>query len=196
MKERREHLNRECEKNHLKNVLKPNAREFILSHELAWCAIFKSASTIWMYFMNILGGYDINYLQRTIATPVNLARKRFPRPSIEELNDALENSISFLIVRNPFERLLSAYRNKFEDGKNAYYKILGDTIVKQFRENTNDKNNTSGPTFKEFLQYIVYRYKAQKAFDEHWAPYWKFCTPCSINFTLIVKLETFRRDTK
>lgn len=197
MKERREHLWKACEKNHLKNVLMPNSREFILSHELAWCTIFKSASTSWMYFMNILAGYDIKYLQRTVATPVNLARKRFPRPSLDELNEALENSISFMIVREPFERLLSAYRNKFEDGKNAYYKILGDAIVKQFRQHASEKNDTNvGPSFKEFLQYILYRYETKKQFDEHWCPYWKFCTPCSINYTVIIKLETFQRDTK
>lgn len=64
---------------------------------------------------------------------MELARKRFPRPSVDDLNEALENSIAFLVVREPFERLLSAYRNKMEDGKNTYYKLLGDQIVKKFR---------------------------------------------------------------
>lgn len=148
--------------------------------------------------MNILAGYDVRYLQRTAATPIELARKRYPRPGIKELNEALENSLSFLIVREPFERLLSAYRNKFEEGKNTFYKIIGDAIVKQFRVHPSE-NESNPPTFKEFLQYIVYRSKKKKSFDEHWSPYWKFCTPCSNNaslFTLIVKLETFERDTK
>lgn len=33
-------------------------------------------------------------------------------------------------------------------------------------------------------------------FDEHWSPIYTFCTPCSINFTLIAKLETFQRDSE
>lgn len=81
----------------------------------------------------ILAGYEAKYLQRTLATPLELARKRFPRPSIDDLTEALDNSIAFLVVREPFERLLSAYRNKMEDGKNTYYKLLGDQIVKKFR---------------------------------------------------------------
>lgn len=85
-------------------------------------------------------GYDIKYLQRTVATPLELARKRFPRPSIDDLNEALDNSISFLVVREPFERLLSAYRNKMEDGRNTYYKLLGDQIVKKFRTTPLSKN--------------------------------------------------------
>jgi hypothetical protein len=82
---------------------------------------------------HFLAGYDAKYLQRTLATPLELARKRFPRPTIEDLTEALENSIAFLVVREPFERLLSAYRNKMEDGKNTYYKLLGDQIIKKFR---------------------------------------------------------------
>lgn len=31
-------------------------------------------------------------------------------------------------------------------------------------------------------------------FDEHWAPYYSFCTPCHVNFTVIAKLETLTRD--
>lgn len=194
MQKRKEHMAKACEKHHLTNVLKPNSLEFILSHDLAWCTIFKSASTYLLRLMNILAGYDINYLKRTIAVPINLARKRFPRPSLEELNDALEGSISFLSVREPFERLLSAYRNKIENGKNAFYKQVGDAIIKQFRQKSEKNETYIGPTFSEFLQHILYQYNSKKTFDEHWSPYWKFCTPCSINYTVIIKLETFHRD--
>lgn len=195
-KKRQEHLLDVCEKNHMINKLEPNSKEFILTHDLAWCTIFKAASTTFLYFMNILAGYDLKYLQRTAATPIELARKRFPRPSIQELNEALENSLSFIIVREPFERLLSAYRNKFEEGKNTYYKLIGDSIVKRFREHKTENESNVAPTFKEFLQFIVQSYKDKKRLDEHWSPYWKFCTTCSINYTLIMKFETFQRDTK
>jgi chondroitin 4-sulfotransferase 11 len=84
-------------------------------------------------FFDSIAGYDTKYLQRTVATPLELARKRFPRPTIDDLNEVLDHSISFLVVREPFERLLSAYINKMEDGRNTYYKLLGDQIVKKFR---------------------------------------------------------------
>lgn len=82
----------------------------------------------------ISGGYDLRFLQRTRSSPIDLARKRFPRPSTAELNDYLSNTISFLIVREPFERLVSAYRNKLEGCRNKYYKLLGEQIVKRFRK--------------------------------------------------------------
>lgn len=79
-------------------------------------------------------GYNIRFLQRTKASPLELARKRFPRPTKNELSEALTNSLSFLIVREPFERLLSAYRNKLEGYRNKYYKLLGEQIVKKYRK--------------------------------------------------------------
>lgn len=81
-----------------------------------------------------VGGYNVAFLQRTKTPPLELARKRFPRPSLPELDEALKNSLSFLIVREPFERLLSAYRDKLEGYRKKYYKILGEQIVKKFRK--------------------------------------------------------------
>lgn len=172
-------------------------------------------------FCQFPAGYDLKYLQRTIATPLELARKRFPRPNLEDLNESLQNSISFLVVREPFERILSAYRNKFEHGRNTYYKLLGDQIIKKFRVMTTNRVSCykkckmqpissiffiflhnkrqdpfAGPTFSEFLEFVVQHYKSGGRFDEHWSPIYQFCTPCSVNFTLIAKMETFQRDTE
>lgn len=54
----------------------------------------------------------------------------------------------------------------------------------------------SGPTFKEFILFIIDNHKYGRRFDEHWTPIYSFCTPCSINYTLIAKVETFQRDTE
>lgn len=90
--------------------------------------------TVLLLSFSLTGGYDVQFLQRTKASPLELARKRFPRPSASELNEALANSLSFLIVREPFERLLSGYRNKLESRRNKYYKLLGDQIIKDHRK--------------------------------------------------------------
>ncbi|XP_055591852.1 carbohydrate sulfotransferase 11-like [Uranotaenia lowii] len=191
-----------CAEHRIIGKYPPNAWEFFISpgHGLAWCNIFKAASSTWMYYFNILGGYDVRFLQRTRSSPIDLARQRFPRPSTAELNDYLSNTISFLIVREPFERLVSAYRNKLEGCRNKYYKLLGEQIIKKFRKKAKDGKSPvkypKGPTFREFLQFLVSHYKSGGRFDEHWSPVYSFCTPCSINFTLIAKVETFQRDTE
>lgn len=57
--ERRQHLWEVCEKNKVLGKLTPNAWEFFISpgHGLAWCNVFKAASTTWIYYFNILGKF-------------------------------------------------------------------------------------------------------------------------------------------
>ena len=69
-----------------------------------------------------------------------------PATTIEELHQIQADYFSFLTVRHPFERILSAYRDKFfslseaktERNKAAkFYKLYGRKIISQFRaENT------------------------------------------------------------
>lgn len=224
--QRRDKLWETCTEKNIIGKYAPNAWEFFISsgHGITWCNVFKAASSTWMYYFNILGGYNIKFLQRTKTSPLELARNRFPRPTFSELSEALTNSISFLTVREPFERLLSAYRNKLEGSRNKYYKLLGKQIVEKFRNKTEKRKkvillktnyvfwhlirnhqlvifclnfqHSSGPTFKEFLLFLINHKNTGGHFDEHWTPIYTFCTPCSINFTLIAKVETFQRDTE
>ena len=70
-------------------------------HKLVWCNVFKSASTSWMYIFNVLAGYSPQYLEKTRAVPLQLARNKYPRPSIDELVHFInqEDVISFIIGR-------------------------------------------------------------------------------------------------
>ena len=77
---------------------------------LLYCPVFKAASTSWL----------INYLKLSNSTSNpkngNLHTKitnLFPPPATFKLRKQIyEESIKFLIVRHPFERLVSAYRDK------------------------------------------------------------------------------------
>lgn len=55
--QRRQHLWESCAKLNFIDHYPPNAWEFFISpgHGLAWCNIFKAASSTWMYYFNILG---------------------------------------------------------------------------------------------------------------------------------------------
>ena len=70
-------------------------------HKLVWCNVFKSASTSWMYIFNVLAGYSPQYLEKTRAVPLQLARNKYPRPSVDELVSFINKKdvISFIIGR-------------------------------------------------------------------------------------------------
>lgn len=128
-----------------------------------------------------------------------LARKKFPRPSEDELRDAVTTPgvVSLLVVREPFVRLLSAYRDKLEKITPPYYRKLARAIIAENREKSTKIFGTVksfGPTFYEFVSYLIdNRYKSF-SFDEHWAPYYQFCSPCAVNFSVVAKVETLSRD--
>lgn len=131
-----------------------------------------------------------------------LARRKFPRPSVEELRDSVNTPgvISLLVVREPFIRLLSAYRDKLENITPPYYRKLARAIVAANREKATKifgPIKSYGPTFYEFIAFLIDKYKTEDqafAFDEHWTPYYQFCSPCALNFSVIAKVETLSRD--
>lgn len=56
-----------------------------------------------------------------------------------QLHAAQNNSITFLIARHPFERLLSAYRDKFVYAiPHSFHDKLGRKIVRTYRKKVNE----------------------------------------------------------
>lgn len=100
--------------------------------------------------------------------------------------------IRFMIVRHPFERILSAYRDKLEHrkGRDFYYRHYGLQIVKSEREDNSTFTNRDEPTFVEFLKYLV----KTRIFDEHWRPFTAECAPCEMNYQIILKMESLEEE--
>lgn len=120
-----------------------------------------------------------------------------------------------MIVRDPFERLVSAYRDKLENlnigkkhGVEFFYRKYGKKIVQKYRkkplndteiygdyESNLPKRQGVEPTFQEFVKYLIDTDLTHYA-DDHWMPYYLYCTPCFIDFDVIAKFETIERDQK
>lgn len=126
--------------------------------------------------------------------------------------------MSFLIVRHPFERLLSAYRDKLQYAlPHTFHQKLGNMIVRKFRkavsyersDNTHHplmhnphsylqskskKVGTRWPTFPEFVEFLLFEAGHDSDLDMHWTPITNFCTPCQVRFDVILKFETLDED--
>lgn len=166
-----------------------NPWEYLINqkYKLVWCNIFKSASTSWMYVFNILAGYDPKFLQKTKAVPLQLARDKYPRPTKEHLQSILkdEDVTSFIVGRNPLERLVSAYREKIYG---ALPKTLHDKLRRRITQDfrgvsvpkTRNLPEEFVPTFYEFVKFLVRESKKGKDPEMHWAPAYSFCNPCQV----------------
>ena len=78
-----------------------------------------------------------------------------------------ENTISFVITRHPFTRIVSAYRNKFQidtRGSGSLNAIFIRDIVLTVRGKWNEGD--PDPSFEEFVKYLI-KTKVER-YNEHW----------------------------
>jgi hypothetical protein len=205
LEKRRLHLEKACKYLGLNvpgndSLHKPNPWEFLVDnkHHLVWCNVFKAASTSWMYNFNILAGYSPKFLKKSKVVPLSLARQKYPRPSLQSLRKAFNNSVSFLITRHPLERLLSAYRDKLQFAlPHTHHRKLGNEIIVKYRPKIKHQKGLKSekwPTFPEFVFYLLDCVKQGQPLDMHWTPITDFCTPCMFDFDIIAHTETLQED--
>lgn len=78
----------------------------------------------------------------------SIARQAIPELEYPEADRVLNASKKLLVVRHPFERLLSAYRDKLENsvagrehGTLHFYQKYGVKIVRKYRRKSPEKKN-------------------------------------------------------
>ncbi|TNN34529.1 Carbohydrate sulfotransferase 11 [Liparis tanakae] len=118
--------------------------------------------------------------------------------TIAEINHRLKNYLKFLFVREPFERLVSAYRNKFTLKYNSsFHKRFGTRIIRRYRKNATQDALLNGADvkFKEFAEYLVDPATQRDGpLNEHWQTAYQLCHPCHIHYDLVGKYETLEED--
>ena len=108
----------------------------------------------------------------------------------------LKNFYKFIFVRDPFERLVSAYRNKWQDKANIQlHAHLGKKIIEKYRYN-NTKTVITGDdvSFMEYVRYLIDNPPWEV--NEHWMPYEDLCRPCNVNYDFIGSIDTLERDVR
>ncbi|XP_015609470.1 carbohydrate sulfotransferase 11 isoform X2 [Cephus cinctus] len=168
------------------------------NHGISWCPIYKAASSTWMkHFVTLAGllsGTIMDLIRENSMQMNSIVRQAYiTNTNSKTILKKMNKTKKFLIVRHPFERLLSAYRDKLEymEGREYYYERFGYHIRQSYRKDKRDDSwGKQEPTFEEFLQFVA----EERQFDEHWMPYYNACRPCGINYEYILKFETLQRD--
>ncbi|KAL5013546.1 hypothetical protein ScPMuIL_007816 [Solemya velum] len=209
--DRIEHLQQVC-KNYKKNLSeevrrKPKLLNHILvndEHKLLYCYIPKVACTnLKRIFLILSGKMNTTNLLDLQSNDVHHQYNKYLTYlsdfSFDEAMLRLKNYKKVVYVREPFERILSAYVNKFE-GKNTgndYFKLTyGKKIIKYFRDEpyNEDLKTGEGVQFSEFVQFLNDPLMQINGYNEHWAHFHTLCLPCYINYDFIGKYETLEED--
>jgi hypothetical protein len=122
---------------------------------------------------------------------VRLDNKKFTKEQQEYM---LKNFYKFMIVRDPFERLVSAYRNKWQNKRNVeLHAHLGKTIIEKYRyNNTRTVETGNDVSFTEYARYLID--SPAWEVNEHWMQYEELCRPCNVKYDFIASIDTLSRD--
>ena len=112
--------------------------------------------------------------------------------SPEEREDRLKNYFKFMFVRHPLTRLVSAYRQKIENGKLT--KLLGLKTM-SFMNKTITRDSNFRITFNDFVSYVTKGNGTQLS-NKHWQTYGRLCRPCDISYDFIGRQELLEGDAK
>ncbi|CAH2312047.1 carbohydrate sulfotransferase 13 [Pelobates cultripes] len=171
------------------------------THGLLYCYVPKVACTNWKRVMMILTGQS--KYKDPAQIPANEAHistnlRSLSEFTTSEINYRLRNYLKFIFVREPFERLVSAYRNKFTRTYNtAFHKRYGTKIVERHRRNPSLEALERGDdvTFEEFVYYLVDPMtQKEEPFNEHWERVHSLCHPCIVHYDVVGKYETLEED--
>ena len=191
-----------CHANHKSMRQKyERARDLLYSdrQSVIYCYVPKVACTNWKRMMQVFDGKKVDPLD-VGKEQVHLLKyshlSELPKTEMEWRNNIY---YSFVFVRHPFERLLSAYRNKLQKPYTDYFqRKYGSSILKLFRVNLTQQQYREGKnvTFKEFVDFVIHVYDKRGArdFDEHWQVMHTLCTPCTMKYNYVGKMETLLQD--
>uniref|UniRef100_UPI00398F3910 carbohydrate sulfotransferase 9-like n=1 Tax=Pristiophorus japonicus TaxID=55135 RepID=UPI00398F3910 len=165
-------------------------------HRLLYCEVPKAGCSNWKRVLMVLNGLA--------SSPHNISHdfvhygkrlRKLDSYSLKEAYELLTTFAKVLFVRDPMERLVSAFRDKFEHPNSYYHPVFGKAILKKYRTNASVEAlaTGSGVTFREFVQYLLDPQKPI-GMDIHWEQMSKLCSPCLINYDFIGKFENLEND--
>ncbi|RXN18511.1 carbohydrate sulfotransferase 12-like protein [Labeo rohita] len=189
-------------------------------HGVIYCFVPKVACTNWKRVMIVLsqnlkapdGAPYLDPLDipltmihnSTLHKTFNKLWMRFGRYSRPLMHHKLKNYTKFLFVRDPFVRLISAFRDKFVKPDEYFYNMYGSVMLRRYANISEPPDSVKEAfaegirlSFTHFIKYLLDpQTEEEKPFNEHWQQMYRLCHPCQIEYDFIGKLETLDEDTE
>lgn len=158
-------------------------------YKFLYCYVPKVACSNWKRIIKVLDGTLEN-----VDVKIKMDHKNdlvfLTDLKPDEIKYRLQHYFKFIFVREPMERLLSAYKNKFGEIE-EYQKKYGVEIAKRYRKNPG-KAKGDDITFSEFIRYLLD--EDVEKMNEHWMPVYNLCQPCAVHYDFIGSYERLHTD--
>ncbi|XP_074657380.1 carbohydrate sulfotransferase 11-like [Tubulanus polymorphus] len=166
-------------------------------NKVMYCEIPKVGSTNWKWTLLHSSG-KINAANLSRIDRANVHNGRYTN-SLRNLgaytplqrHTRISTYFKFMVVRNPLERLLSTYLDKFTARSHDRYFLqkFGRYIIRTYRTKPNelDLKTGRGVSFREFLRFVIDSYRKRIPLDRHWRTYQDLCHPCYVDYDVIAR---------
>lgn len=207
--ERQSLIENVCKNTSLRNLAHTSLTKFVLDrifvcdkYKILFCQTPKVGNTQWKKVLIVLNG-EFKSIEDIPEALVHNHEKnglyRLSSYSAPDVKKRLNAYFKFLIVRDPFERLISAFKDKFLKNPRfePWYKYkIAPAIIQKYRRN---RTETKGLQFDDFIRYLGdpnHKWLDVKIGESiiHWATYVELCAPCEIKYDVIGHHETLEKD--
>ncbi|KAI5097981.1 carbohydrate sulfotransferase 8, partial [Silurus meridionalis] len=165
-------------------------------HKLLYCEVPKAGCSNWKRVLMVLAGVASS-TQKINHETVHYSNHLTRLDSLDQhaVSERLRSYTKVLFIREPMERLVSAYRDKFESPNSYYHPVFGKPIISKYRVNASKSalRTGSGVTFQEFIRYLLDVHRPI-GMDIHWEPVSQLCSPCLLDYDFIGKFETIEEE--
>lgn len=168
-------------------------------HKILYCELPKVGCTNWKRTMlqlihpDTYGKMDVEDIRSPHGKKGEHGYRYLSEWPPNEQVEMIKTYYKFMFARHPFERLLSAYRDKVQK---VY---LGNHFLKRHMDKLNDEKfniEMDIEGFHSFVKYLISRGHDGRwgARQRHWRRYTDVCKVCSIEWNFIGKMETINMD--
>ncbi|XP_060945201.1 carbohydrate sulfotransferase 12-like [Limanda limanda] len=180
-------------------------------HRVIYCFVPKVACTNWKNVMAVLSQSMISPSTGKPYTDPNdipeglvhnhdfFSLSEFGSLSRHLMELKLQHYTKFLFVRDPFVRVISAFRDKFGRINQHWYELLGMSMLRRYGHISGALPNKSSEAFAAginltFLQFIKYVLDTETEPNVHWKQVYRLCHPCQVGYDFIGRMETQESD--
>ncbi|CAL4059746.1 unnamed protein product, partial [Meganyctiphanes norvegica] len=161
------------------NNLHKTKKQFLYysyKYKLLVCVVAKTGASTWKSHLLAMKGISSN----GINVHSGYWEKKIKAKSIlgkSGMSSMLPKASKVLTVRHPLDRLVSAYRDKFNGGKPT----------------SGGLGKARDISFADFLKQVVINHWSGGV-NAHWSKMYGTCSPCHISYDYIMKTESYSED--
>ena len=113
------------------------------------------------------------------------ARSLVIDPALDSATLRRANLFTFVFIRHPFERLVSAYQDKFIVQKNNAF------ITALLNYNRHHRLVGTMPSFELFVNFVIDEITTDSMSDGslHWWPFSRICKICEMDYSYVGRIE-------